>query len=160
MYIFGVDIPVVEVIFAVGYLAELIMAYFGTGDKWDVEISYSRETKNLGTIGPLSLIENLENEFLVMNGDILTDLNFKDFFTKSLPPDSYVTIASYCKQVKIDLGILETNDENLLFVTLEEIYKIDEIITLDIDLDEVKYRQETHTLRDHIKHYLEKKRSH
>jgi hypothetical protein len=60
----------------------------------------------------------------------------------------------------LDSLILETNDENLLFVTLEEIYKIDETITLDIDLDEVKYRQETHTLRDHIKHYLEKKRSH
>ena len=60
----------------------------------------------------------------------------------------------------LDSLILETNDNNLLFVTLEEIFKIDETITLDINLDEVKYRQETHTLRDHVKHYLEKKRTH
>lgn len=60
----------------------------------------------------------------------------------------------------LDSLILETNDNNLLFVTLEEIFKIDETITLDIDLDEVKYRQETHTLRDHVRHYLEKKRTH
>ncbi len=56
----------------------------------------------------------------------------------------------------LDSLILETEDKNLLFITLEEIYKIDETIKLDIDLEEVKYRQKTHTLRDHIKHYLEK----
>ena len=60
----------------------------------------------------------------------------------------------------LDSLILETKDNNLLFVTLEEIFKIDESITLDIDLDEVKYRQGTHTLRDHVRHYLEKKRTH
>ncbi|UCE37601.1 MAG: hypothetical protein JSW00_19470 [Thermoplasmata archaeon] len=59
----------------------------------------------------------------------------------------------------LDSLILETKDNTFLFVTLEEIFKIDETITLDIDLDEVKYRQKTHTLRDHIRHYLQKKRA-
>ncbi len=56
----------------------------------------------------------------------------------------------------LDTLIIETEEKNMLFITLEEIYKIDEVITLDIDLEEVKYRQKTHTLRDHIRHYLEK----
>lgn len=56
----------------------------------------------------------------------------------------------------LDSLILETEDKNLLFITLEEIYKIDKNITLDIDSEEVKYRQKTHTLMDHIKHYIEK----
>ena len=60
----------------------------------------------------------------------------------------------------LDTLIIETEDSKLLFITLEEIYKIDEVITLDIDLEEVNYRQKTHTLRDHIKHYLERIRSH
>ncbi|UCE73330.1 MAG: hypothetical protein JSV56_09885 [Methanomassiliicoccales archaeon] len=60
----------------------------------------------------------------------------------------------------LDTLIIETEEKNLLFITLEEIYKIDDTITLDIDLDEVTYRQKTHTLMDHIRHYMEKKRSH
>jgi hypothetical protein len=59
----------------------------------------------------------------------------------------------------LDTLIIEGEDKEVVFITLEEIYKIDEIITLDIDIDEVKYRQKTHTLRDHIRHYLEKRRS-
>lgn len=59
----------------------------------------------------------------------------------------------------LDTLIIEGEDKGVVFITLEEIYKIDEIITLDIDTDEVKYRQKTHTLRDHIRHYLEKRKS-
>ncbi|UCG69654.1 MAG: hypothetical protein JSV09_01125 [Thermoplasmata archaeon] len=59
----------------------------------------------------------------------------------------------------LDTLIIESEDKEVVFITLEEIYKIDEIITLDIDTNEVKYRQKTHTLRDHIRHYLEKRKS-
>ena len=58
----------------------------------------------------------------------------------------------------LDTLIIETEDKSLLFITLEEIYKIDDTITLDIDLEEVNFRQKTHTLRERISHYLEKKR--
>ena len=60
----------------------------------------------------------------------------------------------------LDSLIIETQDSDLLFITLEEIYKIDEQMKLDIDLEEIKYRQKTHTPQDHIKHYLEKRRTH
>ena len=59
----------------------------------------------------------------------------------------------------LDTLIIEGEDKEMVFITLEEIYKIDEVITLDIDSSEVKYRQKTHTLRDHIRHYLEKRKS-
>jgi sporulation protein YlmC with PRC-barrel domain len=60
----------------------------------------------------------------------------------------------------LDSLIIDTQDSDLLFITLEEIYKIDEQMKLDIDLEEIKYRQKTHAPQDHIKHYLERKRSH
>jgi hypothetical protein len=60
----------------------------------------------------------------------------------------------------LDTLIIDTKDSDLLFITLEEIYKIDEQIKLDIDYEEIKYRQKTHTPQDHIKHYLEKRRKH
>jgi NDP-sugar pyrophosphorylase family protein len=60
-----------HVTLAVGYLAELIETYCGNGQKFGLRIDYSREDEPLGTAGPLRLIENLEGDFLVMNGDIL-----------------------------------------------------------------------------------------
>lgn len=59
----------------------------------------------------------------------------------------------------LDTLIIETEDSELLFITLEEIYKIDDKIVLDIDLEEVQYRQKTHTPQDHVKHYLKRMRS-
>ena len=58
---------------AVNHQAEIIKAYFQDGKKWNVQIDYSLELKMLGTMGPLSIIDNLPESFLVMNGDILTD---------------------------------------------------------------------------------------
>ena len=98
-----------EIILTVGYLAELIEAYFGNGEKWGIKIKYSREPKPLGTAGPLTLIDGLADEFLVMNGDILCDLDFKAFMDYHLQKNSGITICGYTKKVKIDLGILEQN---------------------------------------------------
>jgi len=127
------DIPVLEiiirqlkfygvskVILAVGYLAELLQAYFGDGKRWGLEITYSKEEMNMGTIGPLTLIEDLEDDFFVMNGDILTDLDFKDFFEVHKQNNNLVTIATYKKVVKIDLGVLETDENQKLKKYIEK----------------------------------------
>src|SRR5207247_1061272 len=87
------DYPILEVVvrqlagsgfdritMAVNHQAELIKAFFGDGSKWGISIDYSLEDKPLGTMGPLRLIDDLPNDFLVMNGDILTDLDFAAFF--------------------------------------------------------------------------------
>jgi len=60
-----------EVVLAVNHLAHLIKAFFGDGRSLGLKIRYSEETVELGTAGPLSIIDGLEEDFLVMNGDLL-----------------------------------------------------------------------------------------
>ncbi|MBN1922876.1 MAG: NTP transferase domain-containing protein [Anaerolineae bacterium] len=101
-----------EIIMAVGYLAELLMAYFGNGEKWNVSIRYSREEKPLGTAGPLSLIEGLDTPFLVMNGDLLTTLNYRKMWTYHQANNAFATLATFQRDIKIDLGVIETDNKN------------------------------------------------
>jgi NDP-sugar pyrophosphorylase family protein len=109
-----------SVTMAVGYLAELIEAYFSDGSKYGIKIDYSREDKPLGTIGSLSLIDGLDKTFLVMNGDVLTNLDYcklVDFHEKNR---AVATIATYNKKVKIDLGILEMDESCRLTEFIEK----------------------------------------
>ncbi len=109
-----------KIVLAVGYLSELLKAYFGDGRKWGIDITYSYEDKNLGTIGALTLIDNLEENFFVMNGDILTNINYQELMQTHLSGNSLCTIASYTKKVNIDLGVLETNKNNHLINYIEK----------------------------------------
>ena len=61
-------------------MAEMIKAYFGNGDRLGVNIDYSLETMELSTIGPLTLIQDLPDDFLLINGDVLTDLDLNEFY--------------------------------------------------------------------------------
>lgn len=121
------DMPILEVVLrqlrsrgftrvtmAVGHLAELIQAYFGNGAKWGLHIDYSREDSPLGTMGPLKLIPDLPQHFLVMNGDILTDLLFDDFYRAHCGNDAIFTVAAYHRKVNIDFGVLQTNSHGNL----------------------------------------------
>ena len=103
-----------DIVMAVGHLKELIQAFFNNGQKWGVNITYSMEDKPLGTVAPLKLIKDIENDFLVMNGDVLTTIDFNDFFQFHLQQDAVCTIAMYSKPVKIDLGVLEVKNINEL----------------------------------------------
>lgn len=96
----------------VNHLAHLIMAYLGDGTKWDVKIDYSIEEKPLGTIGPLTLIHDLPENFLVMNGDILCNLNYKDFLAEHIVNHSEVSVATYKRDTMIDFGVLEYDSHN------------------------------------------------
>ncbi|WP_442507029.1 sugar phosphate nucleotidyltransferase [Novipirellula sp. SH528] len=96
--------------FAVNHLAELIRAYFGDGTKWDVDIGYSVEKEALGTAGPLGLIDSLPENFLVMNGDILADIDYEDIWRSHQSSGAIATIATCLKTVPISLGVLEVAD--------------------------------------------------
>ncbi len=96
---------------AVNHQAELIKAFFGDGDKWNIKIDYSIEDKPLSTMGPLKLIHNLPENFLIMNGDILTDLDFSAFYRNHEEKEDIFTISSYVREHINDYGVLET-DEN------------------------------------------------
>ena len=123
------DMPILEVVLrqlkragvsrvtvAVGYLAELLQAFFGDGKRLGLEIDYSFEERPLGTVGPLTLIPDLaqEKSFLMMNGDILTTMDFNALIARHHESGAATTIATYRRQVKIDFGVIEANEQNLL----------------------------------------------
>lgn len=91
----------------VNHLAELMMAFFGDGRKWGVKIDYSAEDRPLGTIGPLTLIKDLPENFLVMNGDILCDLGYRDFFKWHVRRGNKVSVTTFSRTSKIDFGVLK-----------------------------------------------------
>lgn len=99
---------------AVNHQAELIRAFFGDGTKWNVCIDYSQENEPLGTIGPLRLIPDLPQNFLVMNGDVLSDPDFGTFHNKHIAADRMFTISSHQRIQKIDYGVLFTSASGML----------------------------------------------
>ena len=99
-----------EIIFTVSQQSQpLLSAYFGDGRKYGVNISYSREEKPLGTAGPLSIIPKLPEAFLVMNGDILTTLDYQKLIRYHQRQKGLVTIAMSQKKVQLELGVMEFN---------------------------------------------------
>lgn len=102
-----------KIIITVNHQADIIMAYFGDGKRWGIEIEYSLENKPLGTMGPLKLLKDLPENFLVMNGDILSDLAYADFLERHIESDRLFSVSSYRRVLKSDYGVLEVN-ENLL----------------------------------------------
>jgi len=92
---------------AVNHQANLIRAFFEDGKRWGISIDYSMEDKPLSTMGPLQLIDDLPDYFLVMNGDILTDINYAGFYEAHIESGAIGTIATYQRDVKIDFGVLQ-----------------------------------------------------
>ena len=97
---------------AVGYLAELLMAYCGDGSKFNVKLGYSREEQPLGTAGPIALVPDLNDTFLVMNGDLLTTIDYSAMLSYHHERGALATIACYQRDVKIDLGVIEIGADN------------------------------------------------
>ncbi|MCZ7393811.1 MAG: sugar phosphate nucleotidyltransferase [Candidatus Methanoperedens sp.] len=103
-----------EIIMAVGHLSELIMAFLGDGSKYGVKIKYSREDIPLGTVGGLGLIKNeLKETFLMMNGDVLTTLNYSELVNFHKRNGAVATIALNKRYVKIDFGVVELEESTI-----------------------------------------------
>lgn len=96
-----------DVVVSTGHLAELIEAYCGTGRKWGLRIRYAREKKPLSTAGGLRAIKGLKPHFLVINGDILTDLDFRKLYRFHLEEKSWATLAVTPRESKVDYGVVE-----------------------------------------------------
>lgn len=107
----GID----NIILSVGYLGGLIETVIGNGDKYGIKIIYSYEDNPLGTVGGLSLVKNLlEDQFIVMNGDILHDLDFKHLFNDHIISKTDVTITTYIQQHKVRLGVLKLKGKRII----------------------------------------------
>ena len=103
---------------AIGYLGDLIRAYVGDGARWGMCIDYATEEAPLGTIGPvLQILDRLPEHFLVMNGDVLTDLDYADLLERHVTSAAPLTVATYQRQVKIDFGVLGTEDGQVVEFT-------------------------------------------
>jgi len=100
---------------AVGHLAGLIEAYFGNGEKLGINLKYSYEEKPLGTVGPLKLLEGkLSESFLVMNGDVLTDMNLIEFEEFHRKEKGTLTIAVNERSVEIDFGVIQLDGKRIV----------------------------------------------
>lgn len=99
---------------AVSHLANLIMAYFGDGRRLAIHLDYSVEDAPLSTIGPLTLIDDLPENFLVVNGDILCDLDFGGYLREHVASGADVSVAVCRREVNIDFGVIQCDDAGRL----------------------------------------------
>ncbi|MEU3978975.1 nucleotidyltransferase family protein [Streptomyces sp. NPDC026672] len=107
-----------HVTIAIGHLGEIIRAYVGDGSQWGMHVDYATEESPLGTMGPLLNLRNrLPETFLVMNGDVLTDLDYADVLGRHRDSGAPLTIATYSRKVHIDFGVLTTDASRVVAFT-------------------------------------------
>ena len=104
---------VTHVTMAVGHLAALMQAYFGDGSRFGTLIDYSLEDQARGTAGPLALVEGLSQPFLVVNGDLLTTLDFAAMARFHADHEAIATVGVYRREYQIELGVLETEGDDV-----------------------------------------------
>lgn len=100
---------ITDITLTLGHLAELIKAYFQHRAEFvrDLSLQYVHEGEPTGTAGSLALVPGLTSTFLVMNGDLLTDLDLDALVTFHRGQQAVLTIAAHERRVKVDLGVLE-----------------------------------------------------
>ncbi|KOA21124.1 D-glycero-alpha-D-manno-heptose 1-phosphate guanylyltransferase [Clostridium homopropionicum DSM 5847] len=106
-------------ILSINYKGEIIEDYFKDGKQFDVNIEYVRETKKLGTAGSIKLAEDkLNKPFIVINGDILTGIDFDAFLNYHIENNFDITVGARNYEIKVPYGVMVTDD--LLIKSLEE----------------------------------------
>lgn len=121
------DVPVIELLVeqlrhygiteltvVTGHLAELIQSFLGDGSRFGLRIEYLKEERPLDTAGCLGMLEPPREPFLVMNGDLLTTMNFLNLHRFHCQNGPMATIATYGKKITIDLGVLEIDADGQL----------------------------------------------
>ncbi len=97
-------------VLSVNYLSKKIIKYFENGNKWRVSINYIKEKKPLGTVGSLSLLNaDMSENFILMNCDVVTNINFSEIEEYHKKHNAIITIAAHIRKSKIEYGVLQTN---------------------------------------------------
>jgi NDP-sugar pyrophosphorylase family protein len=109
-----------EVVICLNHFAEIIKAYFGNGSRIGLKIDYSHEDQPLGTVGPIKLLHDLPKNFLVMNGDLLTNLPFRQLYEYHIQNGALLTVSTYARQVKIDFGVINIDPAKNVAVGFRE----------------------------------------
>jgi NDP-mannose synthase len=111
---------IVRVVLTLGHMAHLFSASFGDGSRFGIRLDYRIEPEPLGTAGPLRLIDDLEDDFLVMNGDLLTTLSYGELISLHREHRAWGTIALHRREVKVDYGVVRTTPTGLLDEYIEK----------------------------------------
>ena len=111
---------ITDITLCVNHLAEIIIAFFGDGSKWGVRLTYSVEDKPLSTVAPLKLLNDLPNDFLVMNGDLLTDLDVGKLFEYHVKHNALITVATHKRNLEVDFGVIEVNEAGNMAIGFQE----------------------------------------
>lgn len=127
------ELPIIEVVIrqlasrgftritiSTGHLAELIVAFCGDGSKWGVRIDYVHEDVPLSTAGPLALVDDIDDHVLVMNGDVLTDLDYDALVAQHVASGATATVATTTRESQIDFGIVESDEDGWLTRWIEK----------------------------------------
>jgi NDP-mannose synthase len=127
------DIPILEVVLAqlaaaqcsrvvltLGHMSHLFRALLGDGTKLGLRLEYCFEDEPLGTAGSLRLINDLEDDFLVMNGDLLTTLDYAALIREHRKRMAWGTIALHERTVGIDYGVVKTSEDGYLVEYIEK----------------------------------------
>ncbi len=113
-----------EIIISVGHLAHLIETFFGNGEKLGLKITYAREDSPLGTAGPMLHIEkklrSLPENFMVMNADIVSDINFSELYKAHEEAHRLATIATYRRTSQINFGLIDFDAQSLKIKGFQE----------------------------------------
>lgn len=110
----------------VNHLANLISAFVGDGSKFGIKIDFSVEESPLSTIGPITLIDDLPEDFLVMNGDILCDLNYKEFYDHHVHMKRKMTVSTFKRKTMIDFGVIQYDGDHVIrSFTEKPVYEFD-----------------------------------
>jgi NDP-sugar pyrophosphorylase family protein len=122
-----------HVILAVGYMGQMFQAFFRNGVRLGLQIDYSFEEKPLGTAGPIALsLNKLQDNVLVMNGDVLTTLDYRKLFGFHKSVKAAATIAIYKREVKIDFGVVESTSGRLSRYIEKPLYQFDVSMGINI----------------------------
>jgi NDP-sugar pyrophosphorylase family protein len=109
-----------EIFIATNYRSEFVRAFLGSGSKYGVSIEFSEEEKPLGTCGPLSLLKHrLTEPFIVMNGDVLTNLDLAKFYAECLAREPILTVATKIITTPFRFGNVKVDEEGCV-IDVEE----------------------------------------
>jgi NDP-sugar pyrophosphorylase family protein len=102
-----------RVYLAVNHYSGQLVRTLGNGSRFGLKIEYSYEKEPLSTVGPLKLISDLPEDFLVANSDILTELDFKKLYVAHVKNNAKITVATHARKIPIEFGVLSVDDAGL-----------------------------------------------
>ena len=105
-----------DITLSVGYLAELIRAYFESANSnpSGVQLRYITEQEPTGTAGSLASVPGLDDTFLVMNGDVLTSINYQNLMEYHHEKGGILTIAMHRREINVDFGVVKMDSDSII----------------------------------------------